>query len=92
MASRRKPAAKAARSRVKAKASKRPLAKSRPKEVPSPLESCACVTDLEAIARERLPKGVYDYYAGGAEDEQTVEGNREAFRRVFLRPRARSQL
>jgi isopentenyl diphosphate isomerase/L-lactate dehydrogenase-like FMN-dependent dehydrogenase len=88
MASRRKPAAKVARSRVKTPASKRPLARSLPKEVPSPLESCACVTDLEAVARERLPKGVYDYYAGGAEDEQTVEGNREAFRRVFLRPRA----
>ena len=73
---------------MKTPASKRPLARRLPKEVPSPLESCACVTDLEAIARERLPKGVYDYYAGGAEDEQTVEGNREAFRRVFLRPRA----
>jgi hypothetical protein len=62
MASRRKPAAKAARSRVKTAASKRPLGKSLPKEVPSPLESCACVTDLEAIAREA--PGVYDYYAG----------------------------
>ena len=52
------------------------------------LDACACVTDLEAIARRTLPQGVYDYYAGGAEDEQTVVANREAFRKVFLRPRA----
>jgi 4-hydroxymandelate oxidase len=31
---------------------------------------------------------VYDYYAGGSEDEQTLDGNRAAFREVFLRPRA----
>ena len=52
------------------------------------LEACACVTDLEAIAKRRLPRAVYDYYAGGAEDELTVAANREAFRKVFLRPRA----
>ena len=51
-------------------------------------ESCACVTDLEAVAKSRLPSAVYDYYAGGAEDEQTLAANREAFRHVFLRPRA----
>jgi 4-hydroxymandelate oxidase len=54
----------------------------------SAYEGCACVADLEAIARDRLPRPVYDYYAGGAEDEQTLEANREAFRHVFLRPRA----
>jgi 4-hydroxymandelate oxidase len=42
---------------------------------------------LEAMARERLPRMVYDYYAGGAEDEVTLRGNREAFRRLALRPR-----
>jgi isopentenyl diphosphate isomerase/L-lactate dehydrogenase-like FMN-dependent dehydrogenase len=51
-------------------------------------ESCACVTDLEEIARRRLHPSVYDYYAGGSEDEQTLAANREAFRHVFLRPRA----
>ena len=68
-------------------AAKRPM-KRAAKASPSPLDACACVTDLEEIARERLPKGVYDYYAGGAEDEQTVAANREAFRHVYLRPRA----
>jgi 4-hydroxymandelate oxidase len=51
-------------------------------------ESCVCVADLEEIARRSLPRSVYDYYAGGAEDEQTLEANRSAFRQVFLRPRA----
>ena len=51
-------------------------------------ESCTCVADLEEIARARLPRSVYDYYAGGAEDEQTLHANRDAFRHVFLRPRA----
>jgi isopentenyl diphosphate isomerase/L-lactate dehydrogenase-like FMN-dependent dehydrogenase len=39
------------------------------------------------MARERLPRTVYDYYAGGAEDEVTLAGNREAYRRLALRPR-----
>jgi 4-hydroxymandelate oxidase len=42
---------------------------------------------LEALARERLPRMVYDYYAGGAEDEVTLRGNRAAYRRLALRPR-----
>jgi 4-hydroxymandelate oxidase len=42
---------------------------------------------LEALARERLPRMVYDYYAGGAEDEVTLRGNREAYRQLALRPR-----
>jgi isopentenyl diphosphate isomerase/L-lactate dehydrogenase-like FMN-dependent dehydrogenase len=62
--------------------------RSRPTSGAAKYESCACVADLETIARRRLPRAVYDYYAGGAEDEQTLEANREAFRQVFLRPRA----
>jgi len=84
MASRRKPAARSAKTRP---APKRPLAERLPEASPA-LEACACVTDLEAIARQKLPKGVYDYYAGGAEDEQTVHANRDAYRHVYLRPRA----
>lgn len=45
------------------------------------------VEEFEAVARARLDPGVYDYYAGGAEDEVTVRGNREAFRRLPLRYR-----
>jgi len=45
------------------------------------------VSDFEAIARERMTPSAYDYYAGGAEDEVTLAANREAFRRLSLRPR-----
>ncbi len=42
---------------------------------------------LEDEARRVLPAGVYDYYAGGAGDEQTLAENLEAWRKVWLRPR-----
>jgi 4-hydroxymandelate oxidase len=45
------------------------------------------VEEFEEAARERLEKSVYDYYAGGAEDEVTVRDNREAFQRRRLRYR-----
>ena len=45
------------------------------------------VLDFEAIAREKMTASAYDYYAGGAEDEVTLGENREAFRRIALRPR-----
>jgi 4-hydroxymandelate oxidase len=43
--------------------------------------------DLEDEARRVLPASVYDYYAGGAGDEQTLAENAEAWRKVWLRPR-----
>ena len=45
------------------------------------------VDDYESLARERLPKDVYDYYAGGAGEEWTLAENRRAFDRWILRPR-----
>jgi len=45
------------------------------------------VADLRAIARRRLPRGVFDYIDGGAEDEVTMSSNSEAYRRVTFRPR-----
>jgi L-lactate dehydrogenase (cytochrome) len=45
------------------------------------------VADLRAIARRRLPRGVFDYIDGGAEDELTMAANTEAYRRVGFRPR-----
>ncbi|KAG0466124.1 hypothetical protein HPP92_017129 [Vanilla planifolia] len=45
------------------------------------------VMEYEAIAKEKLPKMVYDYYASGAEDEWTLQENREAFSRILFRPR-----
>ena len=43
--------------------------------------------DYEILARERLPQMVYDYYAGGAEDELAVAENVAAWNRLRLRPR-----
>jgi len=43
--------------------------------------------ESEAMARERLPVEVYDYYAGGAGDEITVRENELAWTRLRLIPR-----
>jgi 4-hydroxymandelate oxidase len=43
--------------------------------------------DFEAVARERLPKLEYDYIAGGATDEISVDRNRRAYASWALRPR-----
>ena len=45
------------------------------------------VDDYEPVARERLPKDAYDYYAGGAGDEWTLRENRRAFEDWVIRPR-----
>ena len=43
--------------------------------------------DLRRAARRRLPRGVFDYIDGAAEDERTSRRNREAFERLEFRPR-----
>lgn len=45
------------------------------------------LNELEALARERLPQMVYDYYAGGANDEITIDDSRRAWEATRLRPR-----
>jgi 4-hydroxymandelate oxidase len=40
------------------------------------------VFELEAIARERLSRDAYDYYAGGAMDEVSLRENRAAYDRI----------
>ncbi|KAH9779678.1 (S)-2-hydroxy-acid oxidase GLO1 [Citrus sinensis] len=45
------------------------------------------VMEYEAIAKEKLPKMVFDYYASGAEDQWTLQENRNAFSRILFRPR-----
>ena len=42
---------------------------------------------LEAAARTRLERGVYDYIAGGADAERTLADNLAAWSRLRLRPR-----
>ena len=43
------------------------------------------IEDLRAIAKRRLPRFVFDYLDGGAEDELTLRRNREAFRSASCR-------
>ena len=43
--------------------------------------------DFESAGRAVLPQSTYDYIAGGAEDEATLRGNREAFARYRFRYR-----
>jgi len=51
------------------------------------LARVANVEDLRAVARRRLPRGVFDYIDGAAEDEITLAANSDAYRRVRFRPR-----
>lgn len=39
------------------------------------------IADLRGIARRRLPRAVFDFIDGGAEDELTLAANRQAFER-----------
>jgi isopentenyl diphosphate isomerase/L-lactate dehydrogenase-like FMN-dependent dehydrogenase len=45
------------------------------------------VLEYEEYAREYLPKNAYDYYASGADDMVSLRENRDAFKRLILRPR-----
>jgi isopentenyl diphosphate isomerase/L-lactate dehydrogenase-like FMN-dependent dehydrogenase len=46
------------------------------------------IDDLRKAAHARLPRGIYDYLERGVEDELALDGNRAAFRRITLLPRA----
>ncbi|MBZ0303500.1 MAG: alpha-hydroxy-acid oxidizing protein, partial [Anaerolineae bacterium] len=43
--------------------------------------------DYEQLARDYLPKPVFDYYAGGADDGITLRENSSAYDRIHLNPR-----
>src|SRR5258707_10772836 len=45
------------------------------------------IEDLRRAAKRRLPRVVFDYIDGGAEDESTLRANCRAFEAVTLRPR-----
>lgn len=45
------------------------------------MQRAANIADLRAIARKRLPGGVFDYIDGAAEDEVTYRRNESAFNR-----------
>jgi len=51
------------------------------------LARCHNVADLREAARRRLPRGVFEFFDRGSEDEESLRHNREAFRNVRLRNR-----
>lgn len=42
---------------------------------------------LEVVARARLEPQIFDFFAGGADDEETLRANEDAFGRIGLVPR-----
>lgn len=51
------------------------------------LDRAVSIADLRLLARKRLPKPIFDFIDGGAEDELSLADNRAAFERVRLVPR-----
>lgn len=45
------------------------------------------IAELRALARRRLPRMVFDYLEGGAEDERGLQENIDAFARLKFRPK-----
>ena len=45
------------------------------------------IEDLRRRARRRLPRAVFDFIDGGAEDEVTLRRNETAFKQITFRPR-----
>ena len=51
------------------------------------LESSINLDDLRKLAKRRLPKVIYDFIEGGADDEQGLRTNEAAFQRRALVPK-----
>lgn len=45
------------------------------------------IADYRELARRRLPKMVFDYLEGGAEDERGIAHNREVFQHIRFKPK-----
>ncbi len=51
------------------------------------IDKAVNISDLGRLAQRRLPKVIFDFLDGGAEDEITLRANREGFDRYRFRPR-----
>jgi len=47
----------------------------------------ANIADLRLRAQRRLPRAIFDFVDGGAQDETTLRANRDEFHRIALAPR-----
>ena len=64
----------------------RPLLQPRAPEL-DPVKRAHTLSDLREAARKRVPRSVFDYVEGGADDEISLRRNRSAFERVEFSPR-----
>lgn len=62
---------------------RRPLAQ---RNLPGRLARCHTIADLRAAAERSLPRVVFDYIEGGADDETTLEANALSWRRHQWQP------
>src|SRR4051812_21354020 len=53
----------------------------------SKLAGCYNIDDLAALAKKRLPRGLYEFIDRGAEDEVTTRENAASIKRVLIRQR-----
>jgi len=51
------------------------------------LSQAVSIEDLRVLTKRRIPRAIFDFFDGGAEDEVTLRENRAAFERIRLRPR-----
>src|SRR5215831_12494195 len=51
------------------------------------LERAVNIEDLRQLAQRRVPRAIFDYIDGGAEDEVTLRANRRIWDDVLFRPR-----
>jgi len=45
------------------------------------------IEDLRQMARKRLPRPIFEYVDGGAEDEIALQNNREVYRSLKIKNR-----
>ncbi len=51
------------------------------------IERAVSIKDLQALARKRLPKAIYDFIEGGCDDESCLSANEAAFAAMRFTPR-----
>ena len=50
------------------------------------IKSCRNISDFQRLAKKKLPKAIFHYIDGAAEDETTYRRNTNAFEEVDLVP------
>ncbi len=56
------------------------------RRAPRRLQDCYVIEDLRQLARRRLPRFIFEFFDGGAEQELTLNANRQAYAHWAWRP------